>query len=120
MIKRFSKKREDIRILLEEKDGALTAAAIHSALPHIDLVTIYRNLELFVSEGIIKKLHLDGSEATFEFQAHPHHHAVCSECERVVHFSVPEELLKSSMNIPDFEVTAIDLVVRGKCKHGHP
>ena len=40
--------------VLKKHHGTLSAADIHSKLPEIDLVTIYRNLDLFVKEKMIK------------------------------------------------------------------
>lgn len=116
MQKRFSQKREAIRRLLEEQGGALSAAAIHSALPHIDLTTVYRNLDQFVLEGDVKKITL-GGEALYEYQPHPHHHAVCDECHRVIHFTAPDEKIKTLLGLKDFSISNLELTVHGICNH---
>ncbi len=114
---RLTKHRKEIIATLKKSHGTLSASDIHKRLPTIDQVTIYRNLDLFVAEGIIKKLHLDGNEAQYEYQDHPHHHAICSACDRVIHFSAESDRLKEALNIPDFDITSIDLLVRGNCHH---
>lgn len=116
MQKRFSQKREDIRQLLEAQGGGLSATAIHHALPHIDLTTIYRNLDQFVAAGDIKKVLLSG-EALYEYQPHPHHHAVCDECSRVIHFTAADEKIKQLLKLPEFHITQIELTVHGHCNH---
>ena len=97
----------------------MSASELHQALPHINLVTIYRNLEAFVLAGTIKKLHFGGDEARFEYQAHPHHHAVCDDCSRVIHFKINETALVKELNIPNFDIKNIELVVHGECRHAH-
>ncbi len=114
---RLTKHRKEIIATLEKSHGALSASTIHKLLPAIDQVTIYRNLDLFVAEGIIKKLHLDGNEATYEYQAHPHHHAVCSDCKKVIHFDAPDEKIKALLGLKEFSITGLELTVRGTCKH---
>ena len=117
MKKRHSKKREQILAVLQSAATALSAAAVHERLPAIDQATIYRNLDLFVQEGLIKKLHFGGAESLYEFQGHPHHHAVCTDCERVIHFTAPDEKIKKLLGLTDFTVTELELTVRGTCTH---
>ncbi|MES2966651.1 MAG: Fur family transcriptional regulator [Patescibacteria group bacterium] len=114
---RLTKHRQEIINTLKKSHGTLSAQDIHKLIPTIDIVTIYRNLDLFVAEGIIKKLHLEGNEAKYEYQAHPHHHAICNSCDRVIHFNASEAQLREVLNVPDFDITTIDLVVRGRCHH---
>ena len=116
-MKRHSKKREQILAVLKECHEALSATAIHARLPEIDLTTIYRNLDVFVADGGVKKLQLDGNEAKYEYQEKPHHHAVCVECERVIHFTAPDEKIKKLLGVKDFHVDALEVTVRGICKH---
>jgi Fe2+ or Zn2+ uptake regulation protein len=112
---RLTKHRQEILETLRHHHGALSASAIHHKLPHINLVTIYRNLENFAAAGTIKKLHLDSAEARFEYQDHPHHHAVCSDCKRVIHFKAPDEKIKKILGLTEFNITDLELTVRGHC-----
>ncbi len=112
----LTKKRTQILDVLKTHHGTLTAAELHAKLPGIDLVTIYRNLDLFVKEKMIKRIHVTGSEAQFEYQAEPHHHAVCSDCERVIHFKAPDAQIKKLLGLEDFEIEDMEVTVRGTCK----
>lgn len=114
---RFSKKRQAILDVLKKENKALSAAEVHALVSDIDLATVYRNLEYFVSEKIIKKLQLGTNEARFEYQREPHHHAVCSECERVVHFQAPDEEIKKLLGVKDFHIDELEVTVRGICNH---
>lgn len=122
MTQRHSKKREAILVAIKNAPGAVSAAQLHEALPHLDRATIYRNLERFVADGTVKKLHLDSSnEAQFEFQDEPHHHAVCRDCAHVIHFHAPDAKLKAALKLSDFEIDEIEVTVRGHChRHEQP
>lgn len=118
MKRRHSKKREQILEVLRSTSGTLSAADIHAALPTIDLTTIYRNLELFVSDSLIKKFNIGPSnEAVYEYQDHPHHHAICTDCDKVIHFTAPDEKIKKLLGLTNFEVQDIEVTVHGTCKH---
>jgi Fe2+ or Zn2+ uptake regulation protein len=115
MTVKLTKNRQAILDLLKSTHGTLSAAAIHSTLPNMDLVTIYRALDLFTKEKMIKQFHLTGGEAQYEYQIEPHHHAVCSSCEKVIHFTAPDAKLKKLLGISDFEVDEIEVTVKGIC-----
>lgn len=114
---KLTKKRTQILDVLKHNHGALSAKAVHNKLPEIDLVTIYRNLDLFAKEKLISKLRLSGTEAEYEYQDEPHHHAVCTECERIIHFTAPDKKIKQLLKIEDFDVDEIEVTVRGHCHH---
>ena len=116
---RLTSKRKDILAVLKAHHGALSAAAIHQALPTVDLATIYRNLDLFVKEKLIKKINLDTGEAQYEFQHEPHHHAVCTKCHKVLHFTAPDAKIKKLLGLSDFEVDELEVTVKGLCRHKH-
>lgn len=117
MTTRFSKKRESILQVLKTGYGAFSASDIHAKLPDLDLTTIYRNLELFVSTGDVKKLLLNNKEALYEYAKESHHHAVCTECERIIHFTAPDEKIKKLLGVADFQVDELEVTVRGICNH---
>jgi Fur family transcriptional regulator, ferric uptake regulator len=114
---RLTPKRTQILEVLTKKHGSVSAAEIHAALPDIDLVTIYRNLDLFVREKIIKQVNLGGGEAQYEYQEEPHHHAICTTCERVIHFTAPDARIKKLLNLEGFEIEELEVTVRGTCHH---
>lgn len=117
MQRRRSQKREQILETLKRTHSALSASALHKKLPKMDLTTIYRNLELFVEDGLVKKLNLGGDEAFYEYAEEAHHHAVCTDCDRVIHFTAPEEKVKALLGLKDFNADSIEITVRGTCRH---
>ncbi len=96
----------------------MSAGEIHKKVPDIDLVTVYRNLDLFVKEKMVVKVHLKDDEVQYEYQEKPHHHAVCGKCKKVIHFDVSDDKIKKILGLNNFDVEEIDLVVKGKCQKG--
>lgn len=115
MQRRKSQKREKILSVLKKSKCALSASDIHKKVPDIDLVTVYRNLDLFVEEGMVKKLSLDKQEALFEYQEHKHHHAICTDCGDVLHFEVFDKKIMDLIKLKRFKPESIELTVRGEC-----
>lgn len=114
---RLTKKRQAILTILQRSKEALSAAEVHACVPNIDLATVYRNLEYFTEQKLIRKLQLGGQEARFEFQQEPHHHAICSECDRIIHFTAPDDKLKKLLGIEGFQVDELEITVHGTCDH---
>jgi len=114
---RITKQRKAILDALKAHKSALSAAEMHALLPNIDQVTIYRNLDYFCQQKLIKKVPLDTQEARYEYQREPHHHAVCTDCARVVHFTAPTEKIKKLLNLNDFKIDEVDVTVHGTCIH---
>ncbi len=113
--RRRSKKREAILTVLKKHHGTLSAAEIHARLPEIDLVTVYRNLEVFVADKLVRKLHLgQGTEAVYEYTESPHHHAVCADCQEVIHFTAPDKKIIALLGLKDFEVEELEVTVKGR------
>lgn len=114
----MTKNRTAILEALQATDELLTAAELYERLPEMDLATIYRNLDLFSKEGLIKKMQFN-DEARYEYQKRPHHHAICTVCDRTIHFTVSEEKLARLLPIKDFAVAGTDITITGTCTHGH-
>jgi len=112
---KLTKKREKILDVLHKAKSALSAAEVHARVSDIDLVTIYRNLELFVEEQRIKRVILGTNEARYEYQEEPHHHAVCTDCKKIVHFKAPDEKIKKLLGLNNFNIEELEVMVKGKC-----
>lgn len=113
---KLTKKRQEILNAIKCSTEPLSATAIHQKLDDVDLVTVYRNLDLFVQEKLVQKLQFS-DEAVYEYQQIPHHHAICDNCEKLIHFSIAEEDLKKIISVKDFSISNIDITVKGTCAH---
>lgn len=114
---RLTKKRQAILDVLKKQKTELSASEVHALVSDVDLATVYRNLDYFTNEKVIKKLQFGSQEARFEFQHEPHHHAICTECERVIHFTAPDEQIKKLLGVKDFQVDSFEVTIRGICDH---
>jgi Fur family transcriptional regulator, peroxide stress response regulator len=82
------------RVVLEVVRGTEshpTAEAVHRMvrrrLPRVSLGTVYRNLRLLVTEGLVKEL--PGPHARFDGNTSEHHHFTCLRCGRMVDVDAP-------------------------------
>ncbi len=89
--RRLTRQRELIwAALTAEPDAHLSvdeiAARVHEELPNVNASTVYRSLDVLVSEGLVVRSNL-GSDRTFYEPAreHRHHHVVCRACGAVAH-----------------------------------
>jgi len=114
---RLTKKRKQILDILKNHQRTFSAKDIHALLPDIDLVTIYRNLELFQKANMITEVHIRADETHYEFQHEPHHHAICTNCNRVIHFPASSAQIKKLLKLKQFDVHNIEITVRGSCGH---
>jgi Fe2+ or Zn2+ uptake regulation protein len=113
---KLTEKRKRILDVLKQHKGALSAASLHAKMSDVDLVTIYRNLDLFTKEKLIKRVSLSDSEAQYEYQNEPHHHAICLDCERVIHFKAPDAKIVKLLGLEGFDVDELEVTVKGKCR----
>lgn len=113
---RLTTHRQEVLDTLSHEREALSAAAVHERLPHINLVTIYRALDYLAEHGLVHKLRLDGEEALYEVQHEPHHHALCTECGQVIHFTTNNAALREEFSLPGFIVTDLEVTLRGRCR----
>jgi Fur family peroxide stress response transcriptional regulator len=69
---------------------------LKSRIPDLSLGTVYRNIGLFVREGLVRPLGVINGEERFDARVEPHPHRVCVHCGRVEDIPCPApEVLKS-------------------------
>src|SRR3989339_2049838 len=84
---------------------------------NVDLVTIYRTLELFTDLGITKKILFEDKFARFEIVNGHHHHLVCIKCGFIEDVEVNEEALRIQIEKQsDFRLEKHALEFFGFCK----
>jgi Fur family transcriptional regulator, ferric uptake regulator len=71
------------------------AEAVQTAAPELHQATIYRALEVFVEDGLVRRTEFGDGRAVYEIAAeHRHHHVVCTVCGAVSH--VHDEALREA------------------------
>lgn len=113
---KLTPKRKHILDALEKKHTMISARDLAASVPEIDQATIYRNLDLFVKEGLVNKYVFDGSESVYEYAEPNHHHAVCNDCEKIRHIHAPDAKIMDLLGLSDFDPQSVQITVRGKCK----
>lgn len=113
---KLTKKREEIINKIKKEKKALSAKEISSLLPKVDQATVYRNLDLFVKEGLLKRFSFSSRESFYEVAEGDHHHAVCDDCEKVRHLHISDKKILNSLDLKDFEAESVEVIVRGRCK----
>jgi len=92
---------------------------MHSKLPDVDRTTIYRNIEKFISLGLIQELVLPktGKVYQYTFDKKVHHYYICKACGKASKgnkalFSKIEEALK---DIHGFSKANLSVIFYGYC-----
>ncbi len=87
--------------------------------PHIASGTVYKILDLFVEESIIKRVKTDGGNFRYDHVTKAHHHLYCADSDRIEDYY--DEKLNNILNeyfaeksIPDFKIDDIRLQLVGR------
>lgn len=111
--------RRQVIELLDGQHCAVTALEIDSRLPSVGRASVYRTLEQLEQLELVYRVDVGGESAAYERNdpREHHHHMVCVRCERLVPFSDPdlERAIHAIGERADFEVTAHDVLLRGRC-----
>jgi len=117
-----TKHRNAILLFLEQAKHPVTAEELYISLMEetttINLSTVYRTLDVFVSKNLVIKSTMDDGKARYELNQHEHkHHLFCVGCHKVISIEdCPigelQEILKKKI---DFDVTGHKLEIYGYC-----
>jgi Fur family peroxide stress response transcriptional regulator len=93
--KKHSKKRDVILELLQSTTSHPSARWIYEELrdriPGLSLATVYRNINLFLKEGLVYSVGVVNGEERFDGYVTPHPHLVCSHCGSVIDIPTPDK-----------------------------
>lgn len=85
---KYSRQRESIKVCLMGRKDHPTADALYTSIreqfPNISLGTVYRNLNLLVELGEIRKLSCGDGTDHFDYDTSPHYHYVCKKCGKIL------------------------------------
>ena len=100
-----------------EQDDHPTAEEIHQKIPFTSLTTIYNNLKLFVSLGIVNELPYGNGLSKFELNTAKHYHVICESCGKIVDFNYPnlKEVEMLASKLTNFEVQQHHFEIYGLC-----
>lgn len=90
---RKSRQRQKIYDMIRRGDEHPDAMAIFNELkaelPSLSLGTVYRNLNILMEQGLIRKVSLDGAGDRFDARTESHFHLICEECGSVEDIFLP-------------------------------
>ncbi|MDP8223794.1 MAG: transcriptional repressor [Candidatus Lernaella stagnicola] len=117
----MTRQREITLSALKNLDSHPTADEVYQIvrrrIPRISLGTVYRNLDVLCEQGLVNKLEFGGAQRRYDGRTHYHHHARCTNCERL--FDLPVSAVGPiNLSLPDdldFEVSNVLFEVRGVC-----
>ncbi|VBB43839.1 Ferric uptake regulator, Fur family (modular protein) [uncultured Desulfatiglans sp.] len=96
---RMTRQREVILEEIRKMDCHPTADSIYEAvrkrLPRISMGTVYRNLDILASCGMIRKLEPDFPQMHFDCNTKEHYHVTCIKCGKIE--DAPVDMLKDSV-----------------------
>lgn len=100
-------------------DAEAVLRSLRAAGAKVSRATVYRNLELLVASGQVRKQRLGGRSHLFEHvhRGQRHDHLVCRDCGRVVEFLSPaiEALQREICRAHDFSPSEHNLQIQGVC-----
>ena len=94
------------------------ADAVQTVEPGLHQATIYRALDVFVEDGLVRRTDFGDGRALYEIAAeHRHHHVVCTSCGAVQH--VHDESVRPALARVEresgFELADTELTFYGVC-----
>src|SRR6185312_11703037 len=118
---RITPQRHAILEYLISSDSHPTADEIYKSLernfPNMSVATVYNNLRVFRSSGLVKELPYGDASSRFDFVTHDHYHIICEECGSIVDFHYPglEEVEHLASHVTGFKVNSHRMEVYGTC-----
>ncbi len=113
---RFTKSRLMVLNYMCKKSKHVSVKQLQTALPDINIVTLYRILDFFIKQGIVRELNHDPKEKLYElddpYHKH-HHHAICKKCNK----SNPIDCEFTLPLIKDFKTTSHEIIIYGYCNN---
>lgn len=89
---KYSRQRESIKEYLANTKEHPTADMVYMHIkqiyPNISLGTVYRNLNLLVEQGEVKKISHGSGIDRFDADIHGHYHFVCKECSNIIDLDI--------------------------------
>ncbi|MBI2415412.1 MAG: transcriptional repressor [Candidatus Kerfeldbacteria bacterium] len=115
---RLTKPRLAVLTVLCQQRKPVSVKDLEQYLPHINIVTLYRIVEHFISLGVVTGFNHTSNERVFEVSDpfHPHHHhTICRVCgtmrDVACKLSIPKLL--------NFTPESHSVVIYGRCKTCH-
>ncbi|MGL4791026.1 MAG: Fur family transcriptional regulator [Anaerotignaceae bacterium] len=90
--------------------------------PTMSLATVYKTLDSFKTKGLVQELSVGNGKSNYDATIHPHPHLVCTNCNQIFDFELPnsnllEELRLSVAEKTDFNICSEQITFYGTCRN---
>ncbi len=82
----------------------------------MSFATVYNTLEALKKIGLISELTIDPSRKRYDYDTKPHHHLICSHCQKIVDVYSDYKLNVEEKYNREFEVLGNHIEFYGICK----
>lgn len=111
-----------LRQTCDHPSAEMVYLRLHAEHPDISLATVYRNLALFRSQGVIQSLGSFQGVERFDACTHPHAHLICTDCGAVADLpqvEMPYEQGRKACAESGFVIQDCQLTFIGLCETCH-
>ena len=90
---------------------------IKEAYPTIGKGTVYRNLDILIEEGVLRKVEVPDGPNRFDFTLEKHYHVRCVKCSEIFDVDMDEipDLLKRIHDTHGIKYLDYDISFKGIC-----
>lgn len=114
MQRRNTKNKEQILGVFKGRH-ALTVQEMCQLLPEIEVSVVYRNIERFVADGVLREVDTHASSIAYELAETVHDHFVCDDCHEIEDIHIRSAPVKKMLP-KGVQMRAGGVVVHGVCK----
>lgn len=118
----YSKQRDIILETLQSMHTHPTAEelynTVHEKHPKISKSTVYRNINILVEDGVIRKIKMKSGADKFDYICKEHYHAICEKCGSVFDFMYDfkkDELNKTIQSQTGIVTNSNSITIYGIC-----
>ena len=107
--------------VVQHTDAHPTAAEVFLAarerMPTISFATVYNSLRYLKESGLVREVTFGNGASRYDGETERHDHAICSECGKLVDFSLPAtmDLMRSAARSSRFKAQTVHLTLIGLC-----
>lgn len=96
----YSWQRQLILETVQKSKQHMTAAQVYQLArkncPHLSLGTVYRNLNLLVDIGQLRRIGVPGEADRYDWQLETHQHLFCRRCKKVLNLAMQSDALEAA------------------------
>ena len=116
----YSWQRQLILETVQKSKQHMTAAQVYQLArkncPHLSLGTVYRNLNLLVDIGQLRRIGVPGEADRYDWQLETYQHLFCRRCKKVLNLAMQSDALEALVqSCPGIQAEDYNFIVTGLC-----